>query len=146
MEKVEHYHYLKKLFTNIIHNSLNFGIYSICEMNNKDICHVINLHLNDKIIDIRYMQMKKVYNILSSKSKCIIAGDFNHQYRKNSKLYKIPGFKVLNKNTITYFIKNNMNIDNILIKGFNGKFINLNLIHTIKFIGSDHIPVIGIIK
>jgi len=88
--------------------------------------------------------METVCEIAEKAPKCVIAGDFNHQYRKDSRLYDIRGFEALNKSATTYFIERNMNIDNILVKGFGeARFVESEIDHTIEAAGSDHLPVVG---
>ena len=89
-----------------------------------------------------------IYTHTKSQNPCIIAGDFNQVYRENSKLYTIPKFTVHNFCN-TYYIEKNLNIDNILSRGFKldksiSKCANLekDTEDIFKKIGSDHIPVI----
>ena len=76
----------------------------------------------------------------------IIAGDFNHEYKKKCKLYNTPGFETHNL-CPTYYIERKMNIDNILTKGFQkAPLSKCNWYPTrvedgFKEYGSDHLPV-----
>jgi endonuclease/exonuclease/phosphatase family metal-dependent hydrolase len=111
-----------------------------------------NIHLDDLSSVKRNKQMShllKFDNELNKATKsCIIAGDFNQVYRDTSKLYTIPKFTVHNFCN-TYYIEKNINIDNILTRGFkldkSSKCTNLSqdTEDIFKKIGSDHIPVIA---
>ena len=111
-----------------------------------------NIHLDDLSSVKRNKQMKQIVdfnNELYSKASCIIAGDFNQVYRENSKLYNIAKFIVHNFCN-TYYIEKNINIDNILTKGFKenkslAKCENFakDTEDIFKKIGSDHTPVIA---
>jgi endonuclease/exonuclease/phosphatase family metal-dependent hydrolase len=117
-----------------------------------------NIHLDDLSSVKRNKQISlllKYDNELNKTNKtnksqfaCIIAGDFNQVYRENSKLYNIPKFTVHNFCN-TYYIEKNINIDNILSRGFkedkSSKCSNLShdTEDIFKKIGSDHIPVIA---
>ena len=116
-----------------------------------------NIHLDDLSSVKRNKQMSLLLKFDSELNKthtktqmpCIIAGDFNQVYRDNSKLYTIPKFMVHNFCN-TYYIEKNINIDNILSRGFKidksmAKCANLekNTEDIFKKIGSDHIPVIA---
>ena len=120
---------------------------------------IYNIHLDDLSSVKRNKQMSLLLefdNELNKTNKtnktqmpCIIAGDFNQVYRENSKLYTIPKFMVHNFCN-TYYIEKNINIDNILSRGFKLdksmlKCTNLeqNTEDIFKKIGSDHIPVIA---
>jgi hypothetical protein len=83
-----------------------------------------------------------------NKEKCVIlGGDFNQEYSKSCPIYQLPKFNIHN-HCITYFVEKNMNIDNILTKGFvvsNDKcsFVPGTVSEGLKHYGSDHIPVIA---
>jgi endonuclease/exonuclease/phosphatase family metal-dependent hydrolase len=113
-----------------------------------------NIHLDDLSSVKRNKQLSLLLefdnelNKHHRKNACIIAGDFNQVYRENSKLYTIPKFTVHNFCN-TYYIEKNINIDNILSRGFkedkSSKCSNLSddTEDIFKKIGSDHIPVIA---
>jgi len=117
-----------------------------------------NIHLDDLSSVKRNKQMSlllKFDNEINKTNKtnksqfaCIIAGDFNQVYRENSKLYTIPKFTVHNFCN-TYYIEKNINIDNILSRGFkidkSSKCTNLeqDTEDIFKKIGSDHTPIIA---
>ena len=116
-----------------------------------------NIHLDDLSSVKRNKQMSLLLKYDDELNKthtktqmpCIIAGDFNQVYRENSKLYTIPKFTVHNFCN-TYYIEKNLNIDNILSRGFKidktmSKCANLaqDTEDIFKKIGSDHIPVIA---
>jgi endonuclease/exonuclease/phosphatase family metal-dependent hydrolase len=133
-----------------------------CNIESNKIMTLYNIHLDDLSSVKRNKQMKQLLDFdrelnkknkakttsMSSTSPCIIAGDFNQIYRDTSKLYTIPKFKVHNFCN-TYYIEKNINIDNILTRGFKEdkeltKCTNLknDTEDIFKTIGSDHIPVI----
>ena len=115
-----------------------------------------NIHLDDLSSVKRNKQISLLLKFDNEINKtptktykpCIIAGDFNQVYRENSKLYNIPKFTVQNFCN-TYYIEKNINIDNILSRGFKedklSKCSNLSddTEDIFKNIGSDHIPVIA---
>ena len=127
------------------------------------IINICNIHFDDLSSAKRNKQMTQILEFdieinkhkskmqtqLHSQSSCIIAGDFNQVYRATSKLYNIPKF-IIHNFCNTYYIEKNINIDNILTRGFKvdkslSKCTNLsdNTEDIFKKIGSDHIPVIG---
>ena len=134
----------KNMFKNVTHYPLDFGLYTSCLYNNKT-CNIFNIHLNGKSENIRYIQLSSILPIITEKY-CIVAGDFNHTYRKNSKLYNIlSGFTTTNF-CDTYYIKPKKNIDNILTRGFSSKqyicpFFSDNPEEVFKKYGSDHLPI-----
>jgi endonuclease/exonuclease/phosphatase family metal-dependent hydrolase len=111
-------------------------------------CDIFNIHLDDQSPQKRYKQWDDLHAV-SRKEGCgsIIAGDFNHQYRKKCPLYNTPGFEAHNL-CPTYYIERKMNIDNILTKGFKkAPLSKCNWYPTriedgFKEYGSDHLPVI----
>ena len=133
---------------------MNFGLYTTTLLDSKQI-HIFNIHLNDLHGQTRNKQINLLRPFLEKQQYCIIAGDFNQEYRPDSTLYTIPGFKVNNK-CPTYYVEKNMNIDNILTKGFvekkekeketeTGKkcnYVPLKVENGLKIYGSDHLPVI----
>ena len=135
----------------INHQSFDFGIYTQIPNNN---ISVFNIHLDDLSVTTRNKQMKSVESLLYTTPKCIVGGDFNQPYRKNSKIYNLPEFTIHNTNCPTYYIEEKMNIDNIMIRGFD-KDKNENVIEEeqcviypntmeegFEMYGSDHLPVI----
>ena len=129
------------------HFSKEYGIYTQCIHNNTK-CDIINLHLDDISRTTRHKQMEDAYKILRrGKYVHIIGGDFNHIYRKDSKLYHQYGFDVHNT-CVTYCDKRNINIDNILTRGAR-KYseskcyaMPASISECISNYGSDHLPVI----
>jgi endonuclease/exonuclease/phosphatase family metal-dependent hydrolase len=116
--------------------------------------HLFNIHLHDLFGQTRTKQMNviKPFSEQETTAHCILAGDFNQEYNPHSKLYAIPGFTVHNK-CKTYYIKKNMNIDNILSKGFKENIqydmapssclsLPAEIETGFKLYGSDHLPVI----
>ena len=142
---------IKNKSKEINHQLLDFGIYTQIPNNN---ISILNIHLDDLSVNTRNKQMKSVESLLYKTTKCIIGGDFNQPYRKNSKIYNLPEFTIQNTNCPTYYIEEKMNIDNIMIRGFD-KDKNENVIEEeqcviypntmeegFEMYGSDHLPVI----
>jgi endonuclease/exonuclease/phosphatase family metal-dependent hydrolase len=131
----------------ISHYPLEYGVYTQCMYKNQP-CDIFNIHLDDQSASKRYDQLENLHSIARNK-KCniIIAGDFNHQYRKNGRLYNMPGFKTHNQ-CPTYYIERKMNIDNILTKGFQKAPLSTcswyptRVEDGFKEYGSDHLPVL----
>jgi endonuclease/exonuclease/phosphatase family metal-dependent hydrolase len=131
----------------IYHYPREYGIYTQCLYKNRP-CDIFNIHLDDLSPQKRYKQWEDL-RAVSRTDNCrhIIAGDFNHQYRKDSKLYNAPGFTTHNF-CPTYYIDRKLNIDNILTKGFKSALPSkCNLVPEriedgLKKYGSDHMPVI----
>jgi len=132
--------------SDIYHYSHEYGLQTQCKYKNK-ICELFNIHLDDMSIKTRYKQWNNLHDICRPDSHVIIGGDFNHQYKKNSKIYNTPGFTTHNL-CPTYYIDRKMNIDNIMTRG-------CNKIHDNKCVwypesiedgfheyGSDHLPVV----
>ena len=97
----------------ISHHKLDFGIYTTIS----DIS-ILNIHLDDWSSQSRHKQIKSIDELLYKTKKCIIGGDFNQHYTKDTKLYKLPQFTVHNTKCPTYYIEENKNLDNILSRGF----------------------------
>ena len=133
---------------------MDFGVYTTTFYQSRQI-HIFNIHLNDLHSQRRNIQMNVLRPFLDKQKYCIIAGDFNQEYRPNSKLYNITNFTVHNF-CHTYYIEKNMNIDNILTKGFSEKeeeknknkcnYVPLKVENGFKIYGSDHLPVMILIK
>ena len=131
----------------ISHYPLEYGVYTQCMYKNQP-CDIFNIHLDDQSASKRYKQWDNLHGI-ARKKECniIIAGDFNHQYRKNCRLYNMPGFKTHNQ-CPTYYIERKMNIDNILTKGFQKAPLSTcswyptRVEDGFKEYGSDHLPVL----
>jgi endonuclease/exonuclease/phosphatase family metal-dependent hydrolase len=153
---------LNSIKDDINHQSFEFGIYTEIPNNN---ISILNIHLDDLSVNTRNKQMKSVESLLYTKPKCIIGGDFNQPYRKNSKIYNLPEFTIHNTNCPTYYIEEKMNIDNIMSRGFD-KNISKNeknnndkkhenqeqcgiypttMEEGFEMYGSDHLPVIIIL-
>jgi endonuclease/exonuclease/phosphatase family metal-dependent hydrolase len=135
----------------LVYNSNVFGQRTGLQIKKTNtLLHVFNVHLNDEYGQTRNAQINSIRSLLSTAKYCVLGGDFNQEYNAKSKLFRIPNFDVQNHN-ITYY-EDNMNIDNILTKGFQMVSIDKNIIsilqqntlqqNTFKKIGSDHIPVI----
>ena len=76
----------------------------------------------------------------------ILAGDFNQSYKPSSRLYHLDGFTVHNKCN-TYFVEKNMNIDNVITRGFvhqsdSCDYVPSHVEEGLNLYGSDHIPVV----
>ena len=123
----------KKLFKHVKNIEYPFGTLSICD----DSVTFINVHLEEESVEKRGGQMKEVI----SKNPNVIGGDFNHQYRRGTSFYKVPGFKITNKTQWTYYIGRHIIIDNILLKGLKGHLVPLDYPSAMNIVGSDHLPV-----
>jgi len=142
----------KKLFrkNNLQHYELDFGIYTKC-IYKKKVCAIFNIHLDDISIRKRYKQIDSLKPIINSTSNCIISGDFNHRYNKNTTFYKIPHFTIHNKKCPSYYIERKMTIDNILSKGFKilpkstCPLYPENIEHGFIKYGSDHLPINAVV-
>jgi endonuclease/exonuclease/phosphatase (EEP) superfamily protein YafD len=134
-------------YKHIINIPLEYGIYTQC-VSNKLNYDIFNIHLDDQSSRERYKQWDEIHSI-TRKRNCIniIGGDFNHQYKSNSRMYKVPGFTTHNV-CPSYYIERKMNIDNILTKGFQkAPLSKCNWYPTriedgFKEYGSDHLPVL----
>lgn len=132
----------------INHQSFEFGIYTQISNN----ISILNIHLDDLSVNTRNKQMKSVESLLYTTLKCIIGGDFNQPYRKNSKIYNLPEFTIHNTDCPTYYIEEKMNIDNIMSRGFDENLKNdseeqcgiypTTMEEGFEMYGSDHLPVI----
>lgn len=131
----------------INHIPQEYGLYTQCYYKNKAF-DIFNIHLDDASNKKRHQQWSHLHN-LTRDSCCatIIAGDFNHPYRKDSKLYHVPGYAVHNMCS-TYYIERKMNVDNILTKGMiqpkNSQCVLYPTTIEDGFYkyGSDHLPVL----
>ena len=131
------------------YNGSTFGIYvTLYPKNCKKSLNVFNIHLDDQFYQTRNAQLNSIKDLLLGLKYCILGGDFNQEYDPKSKLYSIKGFTVHNK-SITYFIEDYINIDNILTKGFLkiNTFVSYDYENIAKqslfdLFGSDHIPII----
>ena len=134
-------------YKSILHIPLEYGIYTQCVSNNQNY-DIFNIHLDDQSCAKRHKQWGEIHSI-TRKRNCvnIIGGDFNHQYKSNSKIYKVPGFTAHNT-CPSYYIERKMNIDNILTRGLK-KMVGgacplypTNIEDGFKDYGSDHLPVV----
>jgi endonuclease/exonuclease/phosphatase family metal-dependent hydrolase len=129
------------------HFPLEFGLYTNCVYKNHP-CKIYNIHLSDISANERKKQMNTIMHSLLESKYCIIGGDFNHQYRKNTQFYNIPEYTIHNTKCATYYIESKMNIDNLLSKGFVTNELNtcanypLNIEKGFIDYGSDHLPVL----
>ena len=131
----------------ILHVPLEYGIYTQCIYNGCK-CDIFNIHLDDLSCSKRYKQWDEIHSIIR-KQNCIniIGGDFNHQYKENSRIYQVPGFTAHNL-CPSYYIGRKLNIDNILTRGLkkltNGKcqLYPTNVEDGFRTYGSDHLPII----
>jgi hypothetical protein len=121
---------------------IDYGIYV-----NADNLSIFNVHLDDVSPAKRRKQLSDIRPFLEKEKYAVIAGDFNQAYKKGTKLYEIPNFTVHNECN-TYFVEKNMNIDNILTKGFmetsnSCMYVPQSVEEGLQLYGSDHIPVIA---
>ena len=107
-----------------------------------DNLHLFNIHLDD----VSYAKRKRQLDSLPlNKDYVILGGDFNQNYKASSRLYALDGFTVHNK-CATYFVEKNINLDNILSKGFIHRSVSCDYVPShveegLNLYGSDHIPV-----
>ena len=131
--------FLKKtLFTQGDEWAMEYGIY----VKSGGIA-IVNLHLDDLSSLKRRKQMSELRPILEKEVHAVIGGDFNQEYKKDAVLYKLSNFKVHNT-CDTYFVEKDMNLDNILTKGFTATAPSCSYIpQSVEegLYGSDHIPV-----
>lgn len=145
-------HFYKKNNTNnLLYNNKIYGSYIIIQLlndKNNKLLHLFNVHLDDLSWQTRLKQINTIRPQLEKNKYCILGGDLNQKYNKNSQIYNISNFTVSNIKNMTYYIENNMNIDNILLK--NIIFVKNNMVDELNFskkelfekYGSDHLPVI----
>ena len=127
------------MFKTWVETSFDYGMH--VRVDNVDLW---NVHLDD----ISYATRKKQLDQLSLRGKFVIlGGDFNQHYK--SLLSHLPGFHVHNT-CPSYFVEKNMNIDNILTKGFRPlqnecHYLPKSVEEGLSIYGSDHIPVTTIL-
>ena len=107
---------------------------------------IFNIHLDDISFKKRKRQIDLLRPRINKESYVILGGDFNQEYKEACPLYQFKHLTVHNK-CITYFVEKNMNIDNILTKGYTVFKDKCQLVPTtvtegLLLYGSDHIPVI----
>jgi len=125
--------------------SLDYGLYTKCVYKGNR-CDFFNIHLDDISRHVRYKQWDDICLSCIPNSHIVVAGDFNHQYKKNSRIYNTHGFTTHNL-CPTYYIGRKMNIDNITTRGFKkvkGDKCPLypdNITDGFRTYGSDHMPV-----
>ena len=130
----------------ISHHPHDYGLYTQCKYKDK-FCDLFNIHLDDSSSRMRHKQWDDLHTRCRTNCRAIIAGDFNHQYKTNSKLYNTHGFLTHNF-CPTYYIERKMNIDNILTNGFKKmqgskcQRYPESVDDGFTEYGSDHIPVI----
>ena len=108
---------------------------------------IVNLHLDDLSALKRRKQISELRPFLKKEPYVVMGGDFNQEYKKDAALYTIPNFSVQNK-CDTYFVEKDMNLDNILTKGFTATapscaYLPQSVEEGLRLYGSDHIPVIA---
>ena len=129
----------------IMHEPHEYGLHTQC-MYKGNMCDFFNIHLDYESIQARYKQWSDLHSRCRPNCRVIVAGDFNHQYKKNSRLYNTPGFTAHNL-CPTYYIERKMNIDNILTRGFKKvdgdkcSWYQEKIEDGFHVYGSDHIPV-----
>jgi endonuclease/exonuclease/phosphatase family metal-dependent hydrolase len=106
---------------------------------------IYNIHLDDVSFTKRKKQINALRPNIEKERYVVLGGDFNQEYKKTCSLYQFPEVTVHNK-CVTYFVEKNMNIDNILTKGFTDSnhtcsYVPRNVTEGLEIYGSDHIPV-----
>lgn len=114
-----------------------------------DSISIFNIHLDDESYTKRKKQIEDIRPFLEKEKHAIVGGDFNQEYKKDCPVYKFPKSIVHNKG-ITYFVEKDMNIDNIITKGFISSYDSLMYVPNdvsegLRIYGSDHIPVSAIV-
>jgi endonuclease/exonuclease/phosphatase family metal-dependent hydrolase len=128
------------------HRPQEYGLYTQCKYKGHS-CDLFNIHLDDSSSQTRHKQWNNLHALCRGDCRAIVAGDFNQQYKSNSKLYNKPGFTTHNL-CATYYIERKMNIDNILTSGFKKalgskcQWYPKNIEEGLIEYGSDHMPVI----
>jgi endonuclease/exonuclease/phosphatase family metal-dependent hydrolase len=107
---------------------------------------IYNVHLDDVSLSKRKKQISLLRPMIEKEKYVILGGDFNQEYTDSCPIYQFEDTVVHNK-CVTYFVEKNMNIDNIITKGFmttmhSCPFVPTNVTEGVKVYGSDHIPVI----
>lgn len=130
----------KTLCKTISESPLDFGVFVKADR----LC-IYNIHLDDVSVTKRIAQMNQIRPRIEKESQVIVGGDFNQEYEKHHPVYRFDYLKVHNK-CVTYFVEKNMNIDNILTKGFvvskdTCQFVPRTVTEGVSYYGSDHIPV-----
>jgi endonuclease/exonuclease/phosphatase family metal-dependent hydrolase len=130
----------KAVFKKYVEYPLEYGLYV-----KADSVSIFNLHLDDISSVKRRKQISDLRPFLEKEPYVVIGGDFNQEYKKGAKIYDIPNFTVHN-DCNTYFVEKNMNIDNILTKGFASSierclYLPQSVEEGLRIYGSDHIPV-----
>lgn len=110
---------------------------------------IYNVHLDDVSFTKRKKQLDELRPKIEKEKYVVLGGDFNQEYKESSSLYQFPEMTVHNK-CITYFVEKNMNIDNILTKGFTESndtcsFVPSTVTEGLQVYGSDHIPITAIV-
>jgi mRNA deadenylase 3'-5' endonuclease subunit Ccr4 len=131
--------------TEIQHQPCDYGLYTKCVYKG-NVCVFFNIHFDDISRQVRYKQWNDLCLSCLPNGHVIVAGDFNHQYTKNSRIYNTNGFTTHNL-CPTYYIGRKMNIDNIITRGFKKTKGNIcpwypdNIKDGFSTYGSDHMPV-----
>lgn len=130
----------KSMFKKFTELPIDYGIYV-----KAGAISIFNVHLDDISAVKRRKQISDIRPFLEKQQYAVIGGDFNQEYRKDTKIYDIPHFTVHN-HCDTYFVEKNMNIDNILTKGFMESSnscmpLPQSVEEGLRIYGSDHIPV-----
>ena len=119
---------------------------------------IINVHLDYTSHSKRISEIHSIEDGIKNANRVILGGDFNQDYKSNSKpkpksnLYNLLhhsfGLKIYNKDP-TYSIEKKICIDHIMTKGFIGNSYGYvvnnygnDVIQQFKEYGSDHLPVI----
>lgn len=108
---------------------------------------IYNVHLDDVSFAKRKRQLDRLRPKIEKERYVILGGDFNQAFKASCPLYVFPDVTVHNK-CVTYFVEKDMNIDNILTKGFTVSketcpIVPNTVTEGLRVYGSDHIPVMA---
>ena len=118
---------------------------------------IINVHLDYNSHSKRIAEIKSIESVITKTKRVILGGDFNQDYKPNSKLYKLLNQAMRLKMYIkdpTYFVEKEICIDHIMTKGIYGGIYGNScgcvvnnygddFLQQFTDYGSDHLPIIA---
>jgi endonuclease/exonuclease/phosphatase family metal-dependent hydrolase len=141
----------KTFFRDIQAMDLDFGLVVKCRALKRGPLTIINVHLDDRSYRKRISSIESLAPFVSVEPRVILGGDFNQEYRFDSKLYAViqtMGFQTYPVKGATYYIEKNMAIDHVMTKGLTGQEMqqvnnfNNDIFQQFKTYGSDHLPIL----